>query len=120
MEYPLEKYKYFIHGNQVVAVSTYAGKTVRGVANCHPSDTYDLNLGKELAAARCNDKIANKRLKRADRRVKEAYQALADAQRHYEEMRRYRDDAYRGTIKSADHLKKIHRELTNGTYPKTF
>ena len=50
--YPIEKYRYFTNGSKVVAVSTYAGKTVRGVANCDPNDEFSLEKGKELAAAR--------------------------------------------------------------------
>ena len=34
--FPLEKYRYYVDGNRVIAVSTYCGKTVRGVAVCHP------------------------------------------------------------------------------------
>lgn len=28
--YPIEKYKFYTNGSRVIAVSTYAGKTVRG------------------------------------------------------------------------------------------
>lgn len=45
----------------IIAVSTYAGHTVRGKAKCHPADNYDEELGKQIAASRCNVKIANKR-----------------------------------------------------------
>ena len=55
-------YRYFIAGNKVIAVSTYAGKTVRGIAICSPEDKFDIEFGKKLAAARCNEKVAEKRL----------------------------------------------------------
>ena len=58
-------YKYIITGNKVIALSTYAGRTVKGIAKCHPSDKFDVEYGKELAAARCNQKIAKKRYERA-------------------------------------------------------
>ena len=55
------RYKYYTNNKDVVvAVSSYAGKTVRGVAKCDPRDTFDIEKGKELAAARCNEKIAYK------------------------------------------------------------
>ena len=56
----------------VVAVSTFAGKTVRGVAKCHPNDKFDAEAGTKLALARCNLKVAQKRLARASRKVREA------------------------------------------------
>jgi len=58
-------YKYVITPNKVIAISTYCGRTVRGVAKCHPNDVFDEEIGKQLAAARCGKKIAEKRYKRA-------------------------------------------------------
>lgn len=40
--YPIEKYRYYTNGQRVIAVSTYAGKTVRGVAACDPNDTFSM------------------------------------------------------------------------------
>lgn len=58
-------YKYVVTPNKVIALSTYAGRTVRGIAKCHPNDTFDEDFGKALAAARCNQKVAAKRYARA-------------------------------------------------------
>ena len=58
-------YKYVITPNKIIALSTYAGRTVRGIAKCHPSDTFNTDFGKALAAARCNQKVASKRYARA-------------------------------------------------------
>ena len=58
MEYSLSKYKYAQTGNKVIAISTYAGRTVRAVAKADPRDASSLEDGKKLAAARCNAKIA--------------------------------------------------------------
>ena len=38
MKFDENKYKYYTAGNKVIAVSTYAGKTVKGVAKCDPKD----------------------------------------------------------------------------------
>lgn len=54
-------YKYIVTPNKVIALSTYAGRPVRGIAKCHPNDTFDVEFGKKLAAARCNYKVAVKR-----------------------------------------------------------
>lgn len=91
--YPLEKYHFYVHGNRVIAVSTYAGRTVRGVAVCSTEDSFDLQRGKELAAARCNQKIAEKRVARAHKRLNEATQDVAAAMRHRDKMDTYYEDA---------------------------
>ena len=58
------KYRYYTNGeNIVVAVASYAGRTIRGVAKCSDQDEFDLETGKKLAAARCAVKIARERVK---------------------------------------------------------
>ena len=44
MSFPLSKYQFYVHNNRVIAVSTYAGKTVRGIAICDNNDKSILNL----------------------------------------------------------------------------
>jgi coenzyme F420-reducing hydrogenase delta subunit len=73
----------------VVALSTYAGKTVKGVAKCSPEDKFDFDTGKNIAEARCNVIVAVKRLARAKRKVHEAYLAKKEADKFYEEMKAY-------------------------------
>ena len=87
-------YRFYIsNDNVVVALSTYAGKTVRGVAKCAPEDTFSLEKGKKLAVARCNEKIALKRWKNARRRFDAAKKELDAAQRHFNAMYKYFDEA---------------------------
>ena len=64
-------YKYVVMPTKVIALSTYAGRTVRGIAKCHPNDNFDEEYGKKLAAARCNAKIAEKRYARALKKYNE-------------------------------------------------
>lgn len=94
MNYPLEKYRYYFAGNKIIAVSTYAGRQVRGVAICHPDDNFNIETGKRIAAARCNEKIAEKRFNRAQSKFFEAEQQLHNAQQHLEEMRTYMNDSF--------------------------
>lgn len=103
MEYSLDKYKFIDHDgvdkngqkvHEVIALSTYAGKAVKGVAKCATNDTFDLQKGKELAAARCNEKVSAKRVKRAEKKLVEATEALKKAQAHYDKMVVYYNDAY--------------------------
>ena len=80
MKYALNKYKYARTGNKVIAISTYAGRTVKGVAKTDPRDTFSLEDGKKLAAARCNAKIAIKRAKNAEFQLIRAKEALEQAE----------------------------------------
>ena len=63
-------YKIYHHDNEVIAVSTFAKRMVRGVAKCDPRDEFDHKKGEALAIARCDLKVAEKRMKRADKKVK--------------------------------------------------
>ncbi len=95
--YPIEKYRFFTQetprGIKTIAVTTYAGKTVRGTALCAPNDTYDEETGKKIAAARCNLKVAEKRLTRAEHKYYAAKVMEADARCYVDKMDRYWDDA---------------------------
>ena len=50
---------------QVVAVCRYAGRKVRAVAKCAPEDIFDIEIGTELAIARCEWKVAKLKLQNA-------------------------------------------------------
>ena len=92
--YPISKYKFFTTpDNKVIAVSTYAGKTVKGVAKTDPRDKFDEAFGKELAAARCAAKVAKKRRARAAKMMRKAQTQLSIAQRYVDRMKAYEADA---------------------------
>lgn len=98
MKYSLDKYKFYQYKDKngkdtMAAASTYAGRTVKGYAKCDPKDQFSIEKGKELAAARCNAKIAAKRVKRASAKYLEAQQQLADAKRFMTRMTEYYTDA---------------------------
>ena len=99
MKYPIEKYNIVIHqhpeyaGVEIIAWSTYAGKAVYGKAICRAGDEYNEELGKRLAVARCANKIARKRLKRADKMSLEANRACIEAKRYLNNMEHYYKDA---------------------------
>ena len=78
---------------RIVAVSSFAGKPVKGYADLHPVDEFDINYGKELAAARCAEKIAAKRCKRAYNKVDEATAQVNAAMAHLQKMMQYEADA---------------------------
>ena len=86
-------YRVYETPTQVIAVSSFAGKTVRGVAKCNPADNFDSEKGAALATARCGVKIAEKRVKRAYNKVDEAKAAVEAAMDHLAEMVRYQADS---------------------------
>ncbi len=93
MEFSIDKYRFCVTGNTVIAISSYAGKTVRGIAKCDPLDEFSFEEGKRLSAARCNEKIARKRLRRAKCRMGQAEITYLEAKKHYEDMQQYFTDA---------------------------
>ena len=71
--FPYEKYRYFSNNKDlVIAEQTYAGKKSRGAAKLGESDSFDLESGKDLAAARCDVKICRQRYMQA----KEKYSSI--------------------------------------------
>lgn len=88
------KYKFYTDGsNKIVAVSSYAGKTVRGVAKCDPRDSFNQEAGQDLAVARCAMKIADKRYARAQREYAKAQAAVEVANARLNKMASYVRDA---------------------------
>ena len=109
-------YKYAHYKNEkgqtvISARSTYAGKTVKGYAKCDPRDAYDVALGEKLAAARCEAKIAQKRVNNAGAKVQAAKNALADAQAHLDKMLRYQADATNQSAEAQVALQNVLKEI---------
>ncbi len=105
--YPIEKYKYYIAKNKVIAVSSYAGKTVKGVATCHEDDEFTLWKGKELAAARCAIKVAKKRYDRATKKSKDAIRELDEAICRKSQANKYLTDSKREFKEALRHEKEL-------------
>lgn len=111
-DFTYSKYNYFTdEKNKVIAVATYAGKPVRGVAKCDPQDSFDLDTGKELAAARCNMKVAKKRQANALSQMKAAEKAYENAKKHYDNMIQYYDDACKALQKANSDIAVITNHL---------
>jgi hypothetical protein len=117
MKYPIEKYRIVVHQHpdynttEIIAMSTYAGDTVKGKAICHINDNYNEEAGIKLAVARCAEKIARKRKARATRLLKFSKEQLAEAQRYVDKMTHYYEDACveakEATVEVADILAKM-------------
>lgn len=92
--FPLEKYRFYQAGNKIIACSTYGGRIVKGYAICHPDDNFNEYIGKRLAAARCNEKIAVKRYARAQSKYIEACLARDKAIEEVDRMKSYLNDSF--------------------------
>jgi hypothetical protein len=104
-------YTYYIHGNEVIAVSTYAGKIVRGIAKCNPVDEFDVERGKVLAAARCNLKVAKKRRTRAAKKYQEAIEKQRQATDHMFDMEEYLINSNKAAINAERDLDNLLQTL---------
>lgn len=91
--YPLKSYRYFVGKNEVIALSSFAKRSVRGKAKCHPGDEFDVEIGKKLAGLRCGLKIANKRAQCAAKKVALAEANFAKAKAELNAMYNYHADA---------------------------
>lgn len=110
------KYKYYQYvdekGRQVVvAVSHFAGRTVKGYAKCDPSDTFDLEKGKALAAARCNYKVLTKKAARAKDNLAHYAYLLAKAKTNADKADQMLCDANIELLQAKQHLSDVLSNL---------
>lgn len=110
-DYPFNKYKFYFGNGKVIAVSTYAGRIVKGVAKCDPSDNFDIEKGKQLAAARCNAKVAAKRVKRAQSELEKAISEFSNASSKVVTMNDYLTDALKAETIAEAEVKNILDEM---------
>lgn len=88
------RYHYYTDNKSIVVVtSTYAGKIVRGVAKRHGDDEFNYEYGKALAKARCDAKVAERRVKRAEDKYEEAVSQYNDAVTQRVKMKDYYIDS---------------------------
>jgi hypothetical protein len=116
-EYSIDKYQFDVHqhpeylGTEVVASSTYAGKPVNGKAICHVGDEYNEEIGFQLAAARCAEKVARKRMARANKMYDEALREMTKAKKRLDDMLIYQIDSRRALNKAEMNVKNILKDL---------
>ena len=103
----MDRYRFYNSKNKVVAVSTFAGRPVRGIAKCSPEDNFSFENGKELAMARCNEKISEKRLCRAKKKFAEAIDAKIEANRFYDKMKSYLEDSEAEYVKAQKNVEDV-------------
>lgn len=89
----MARYKFTVEGNKVTCISHFAGNPVVGIAKCSPNDKFDFEIGKKLAQARCDAKVAKKRMARARCKVRNAERMVKDMTNHYFDMVDYVNDS---------------------------
>lgn len=99
-----------IQSNVVEAYAPYGGELVRGVAKCAPEDTFNLEYGMQLASARCELKIAGKRLKRASAKYLEAQAKAEKALARLEKMKDYFCDSTDLYDEAAQRLAEVYNQ----------
>jgi hypothetical protein len=116
--YDVSKYKCYAYEDKdnnniptCVAISTYAGKKVKGFAKLDPKDEFNWEAGRDLAIARCNAKIAKKRKARAAKKLAEAEEILAMAQAHYDDMVDYLANSTDALFEAEDHITELLKNM---------
>ena len=56
-----KRYRVYQNKNQVIVITHYRGKSIKGVAKCSPEDEFDLERGTAIAKCRCDLKLMNKK-----------------------------------------------------------
>ena len=105
------KYKIDEEKRTVVAFSTFAGRTVTGVARCADTDEFNIETGKKLAAARCSVKIAEKRMKRAEECYSWAKECVEYWTAEEEKMKHYDADSVEAYKKAVAALAEIEENF---------
>lgn len=106
----MANYKFIKLDNKIIALSKDAGSTVKGVAKCNPEDTYSEEFGQKLAAARCNLKVAKRRVARAEKTVKDANINYVSALRGKRRAHDFYEDACNAQEAAQELLTKLMSE----------
>lgn len=107
----MSKYTFYEAGRKIICVSSYAGRTVRGIAICSPDDGFDVETGRELAKARCDAKIASRRYANACKKNEEAKRLLEKAERYQDKMFRYEDESGEAELTAYEYLDELVERL---------
>ncbi|MBR1453563.1 MAG: hypothetical protein IJ593_02805 [Lachnospiraceae bacterium] len=108
--FPMRKYKFSFDGNTVTAQSTYAGEIVTAKAKCHEHDEFSHEKGMEIAAARCNAKVAKRRLAASNRALKEAKELIEEINFYHQRMAQFNNDAQTAYEEAMDRLEAVLKD----------
>ena len=80
----MRQFTYAIADNRVYCMTQYRGKTIKGISKCCPEDTFNIELGKQLARARCEMKLRTAQVKALNRFVAATEEELRRVNEIYE------------------------------------
>lgn len=101
------KYKFyeFYNSNKdcrsIKCASSYEGKNVSAVADLHPGDEYDVEIGKEIARLRCEQKLLKRKRTRFRRKIGEVISIIEDMTIHLNRLAK-RVNAYKETVEETE------------------
>ena len=104
-------YTYSFSENKVYCMTYYAGKTIKGVAKRDPEDEFNLEVGKNLARARCDYKVAKAKYKRKTDKRTIADKELIVALEHASNALKYQTEAYDALEEAEKNLKELESSL---------
>jgi hypothetical protein len=104
------KYKFYVHDNVVICVTTYRKKFVKATAKCAPEDTFDIEYGKKLAQARVDLKVAQKKLLHARDKHLDIYNKALATLNQLDECEKFVEDCMNTCFQSELNLKLIEKE----------
>lgn len=107
----MARYRFIKNDNDVICISTYAKRAVRGIAKCSPTDNFDFEIGKKLAQLRCDAKVAEKRLMRAKEKYSESVDLLNEALKYYDDMWLYYLDSLEQYKENKIELKQFEEKI---------
>ena len=105
-------YKFVVRDDkrEIICISHYAGRTVKGVAKCAPNDNWDIEYGRRLAQARCDYKIAKMRKKNAVKLLAMTENQIDQLRRKFAKARQYLVDASDDCVRADKNLVNIINE----------
>ena len=111
-----DRYRYYTHkredgATEIIAVSSYAGRKVKGKAVCSPDDKFDEEIGKKLAKLRCDVKVDEKRVKRASEERDFYMGILCELEFLLDKNEEYLSDSLDRLLEDEDELTALLEEL---------
>jgi len=98
--------------SKVIVTSTYAGRTVRGIAKCAPGDVFNVQTGETLAQARCDLKVSEKRLLNAINKLESAFDERDRLDDRINDLNEYYLDSLNKYREAQSQLKKIEESIS--------
>lgn len=84
-----KRYHFYTTGKTTICTTHYHGATVRATTTCHDDDIYDAEHGEDVAKAKVDVKVSNKKLKYIAERKKQIADIISHFQGEYVRFMNY-------------------------------